>query len=63
MGILTKRELAAIEAMRRLIIAVERAEDNDYSETSRKELSVAADAAANVSVRYPALICAATGGK
>lgn len=63
MGIFTKRELAAIEAMRRLILAVERTEDNDYSEASRKELSEAADAAANVSVRYPALICTTTGGK
>lgn len=53
MEALTKRELDTVNALRKLILAVERAEDNDYSEASRKKLSKSAEAAAIASVCYP----------
>ena len=53
MGILTKREMETVQALRQLMLAVEIAEDNNYSDTSRKALSAAADTAAKASVRYP----------
>jgi hypothetical protein len=41
-----------VEALRKLLQAVERCEDNDFSHESRINLSAAADAAAAVSDYY-----------
>lgn len=47
------KQAILLKALRDLLQAVERCEDNDFSMTSRENLAAVANAAADVSVMFP----------